>query len=59
MRQQQANRCSMRCTNGWALQRQKVPDGSATAKALISSLRRWVAPSTRFVDDGQLPADNN
>ena len=40
------------------LQRQKVPEGSATAKALDYSLRRWVA-LTRFVDDGQLPIDNN
>ena len=41
-----------------SLQRQKVPNGSATAKALDYSLRRWAA-LTRFVDDGQLPADNN
>jgi hypothetical protein len=40
------------------LQRQKVPDGTATAKALDYSLRRWVA-LTRFVDDPQLPVDNN
>jgi transposase len=40
------------------LQRQKVPNGSATAKALDYSLRRWAA-LTRFVDDGQLPVDNN
>lgn len=40
------------------LQRQKVPNGSATAKALDYSLRRWGA-LTRFVDDGQLPVDNN
>ena len=40
------------------LQRQKVPDGSATAKALDYSLRRWEA-LTRFADDGQLPVDNN
>ena len=40
------------------LQRQKVPQSSATAKALDYSLRRWVA-LTRFVDDGQLPVDNN
>lgn len=40
------------------LQRQKVPDSSATAKALDYSLRRWVA-LTRFVEDGQLPVDNN
>jgi transposase len=38
--------------------RQKVPDGSATAKALDYSLRRWGA-LTRFVDNGQLPIDNN
>jgi len=41
-----------------SLQRQKVPDSSATAKALDYSLRRWTA-LTRFVDDGQLPVDNN
>ena len=40
------------------LQRQKITDGSATAKALDYSLRRWVA-LTRFLDDGQLPIDNN
>ncbi len=40
------------------LQRQRVPNGSATAKALDYSLRRWTA-LTRFVDDGQLPVDNN
>ena len=40
------------------LQRQKVPGNSATAKALDYSLNRWAA-LTRFVDDGQLPVDNN
>jgi transposase len=40
------------------LQRRKVPDGSATAKALDYSLKRWAA-LTRFIDDGQLPVDNN
>jgi transposase len=39
-------------------QRQKVPEGSATAKAIDYSLKRWVA-LTRFIDDGDLPADNN
>jgi transposase len=39
-------------------QRQKVPDGSATAKAIDYSLRRWTA-LTRFLDDGDLPIDNN
>ncbi len=41
-----------------ALQRQKLPGSSATAKELDYSLRRWTA-LTRFVDDGQLPVDNN
>ena len=40
------------------LQRQKLPDSSATAKALDYSLRRWTA-LTRFADDGQLPLENN
>ncbi len=40
------------------LQRQRVSDGGATAKALDYSLRRWVA-LTRFVEDGRLPIDNN
>jgi hypothetical protein len=40
------------------LQRRKVPDGSATARALDYSLKRWAA-LIRFADDGQLPVDNN
>jgi hypothetical protein len=40
------------------LNRQKVPEGSATAKAIDYSLRRWKA-LTRFLQDGQLPVDNN
>lgn len=40
------------------LQRQKVTDGSATAKALDYTLKRWPA-LTRYIDDGQLPIDNN
>lgn len=40
------------------LQRRKVPDGSATAKALDYSLKRWIA-LIRFADDGELPVDNN
>ena len=39
-------------------QRQKVPPGSATAKAIDYSLGRWVA-LTRYFDDGRLAADNN
>jgi transposase len=45
--------------NKWLqLQRHKVPDGSATAKAIDYNLGRWVA-LTRYLDDGNLPADNN
>jgi len=40
------------------LQRQKVPDGSATAKAIDYSLNRWEA-LVRFIKDGALPIDNN
>jgi transposase len=39
-------------------QRQRVPDGSATAKAIDYSLQRWAA-LTRYLGDGRLPADNN
>jgi len=39
-------------------QRIKVPQGSATAKAIDYSLRRWTA-LTRFVDNAQVPIDNN
>jgi hypothetical protein len=39
-------------------QRQKIPDGSASAKAIYYSLNRWAA-LTRFIDDGELPIDNN
>jgi hypothetical protein len=39
-------------------QRQLVPNGSATAKAIDYSLKRWQA-LTRYIDDGDLPADNN
>lgn len=38
--------------------RQQVPDGSATAKAIQYSLKRWEA-LTRYLDDGAVPIDNN
>jgi hypothetical protein len=40
------------------LTRQKITDGSATARALDYSLKRWTA-LTRFAGDGHLPVDNN
>ncbi|KAA0219186.1 MAG: IS66 family transposase [Lautropia sp.] len=45
--------------HAWLLaQRQRVPDGSATAKAIDYSLTRWAA-LMRYLDDGTLPPDNN
>lgn len=38
--------------------RAKVPEGSATAKAMDYSLKRWDA-LTRYLDDPALPIDNN
>jgi len=38
--------------------RPEISDGSAGAKAMDYTLKRWVA-LTRFLDDGQLPIDNN
>jgi hypothetical protein len=39
-------------------QRQKVPDGSATVKAIEYNLKRWEA-LTRYITNGDLPIDNN
>ena len=45
--------------NKWLLaQRQLVPDGSATAKAIDYSLKRWKA-LTRYIGDGDVPISNN
>lgn len=35
-----------------------MPDDSATAKAIEYSLGRWEG-LTRYIDDGDLPIDNN
>ena len=40
------------------LERQRVPDGSAIAKAIDYSLNRWPA-LRRFLLDGDVPIDNN
>lgn len=39
-------------------QRLNIPEGTAIAKALDYSLKRWTA-LTRYLDDGALPIDNN
>jgi transposase len=40
------------------LERSRVPDGSATAKALNYSLNAWAALTHHLVD-GNVPVDNN
>ena len=56
---QQRSRPIMDALHEWMLrQRQQVAGNSATAKVLDYSLKRWGA-LTRFIDDGQLPVDNN
>ena len=58
-RRQQLARPAADTLHAWLLaQRQRVPDGSATAKAIDYSLGRWAA-LTRYLDDGAVPADNN
>lgn len=58
IRQSQA-RAVADALHAWlALQRSRVADGSATAKALDYSLKRWAA-LTRYLDDADAPADNN
>ena len=47
-----------RCTSGCGSSGRRCPDGSATARAIDYSLNRWMA-LTRFLDDGDLPIDNN
>jgi transposase len=58
MRQTQSKPLTDAFAQWMLLQRQRITDGSATAKALDYSLKRWDA-LTRFVGDGQLPIDNN
>ncbi|WP_428776520.1 IS66 family transposase [Vibrio sp.] len=58
MRQEQA-RPVLDAFHQWLiLQRQKVPNGTAIAKAIDYNLKRWQA-LTRYCDDGHVPIDNN
>jgi len=57
-RQQHARPVADHLREWLTLQRQKVPSGSAIAKAISYSLGRWQA-LTRYIDDGDLPIDNN
>jgi transposase len=57
-RQEQAKQIIDQLQHWLIGKRQQVPDGSATAKAIQYSLKRWDA-LTRYLDDGAVPIDNN
>ena len=58
IRQQQAKPIADALHTWLLAQRQRVPEGSATAKAIDYSLRRWDA-LTHYLNDGAVPIDNN
>lgn len=58
IRQEKAAPLAKALRNWMLTQRDLVPKGSATAKALDYSLKRWLA-LTRYLDDGAVPIDNN
>jgi transposase len=56
---QQQGRPAADTLHAWlSAQRQRVPDGGATARAIDYSLGRWGA-LTHYLDDGNVPIDNN
>lgn len=58
LRQRKSRRVAA-ALNKWLLaQRQRVPDGSATARAIDYSLKRWQA-LTHYIDHGEVPISNN
>jgi len=58
LRQQRAKPIADSLRQWLTRQRSQVPDGSATAKAVEYSRGRWAA-LIRYLDDGDLPIDNN
>jgi len=58
LRKEQAEPIAKKFKDWLETQRSRVPDGSATAKAIDYSRGRWIA-LTRYLDDGNLPCDNN
>jgi transposase len=58
LRQQRAKPFAETLRQWLTRQLSQVPDGSATAKAIKYSLGRWAA-LVRYIDDGDLPIDNN
>jgi transposase len=58
LRQERARPVAQALHTWMHAQRQRATDGTALARALDYSLKRWSA-LTRYLDDGQLPIDNN
>jgi transposase len=58
LRQQRSKPAAEALRQWLTRQRGQVPDGSATRKAIDYSLGRWAA-LTRYLEDGDLPIDNN
>ncbi|WP_418319047.1 IS66 family transposase [Piscinibacter sakaiensis] len=58
IRQRKSRRVAAALHRWLIRQRLQVPDGSATAKAIDYSLKRWAA-LTRYIGDGDLPISNN
>ena len=58
LRQRKSRRVAAALHRWLLAQRQRVPDGSATAKAIDYSLKRWQA-LTRYINDGNVPISNN
>ncbi|WP_175108537.1 IS66 family transposase, partial [Pararobbsia alpina] len=58
LRQERARRVADELHQWMTQQRARVSEGSAIAKALDYSLRRWAA-LMRYLDDPQVPIDNN
>jgi transposase len=58
LRQQRAKPYAEALRQWLTRQLSQVPDGSASAKAIKYSMGRWAA-LVRYIDDGDLPIDNN
>ena len=58
LRQQRSKPAAEALRQWLTRQRGQVPDGSATRKAIDYTLGRWAA-LMRYLDDGDLPIDNN
>ena len=58
LRQRKSRRVASALHKWLLAQRQRVPKGSATAKAIDYSLKRWQALK-RYIGDGDVPISNN